>query len=165
MIPYQHLLDMTRKLHGLYGIHSQNLLAYAPSTEISEESMCVIERFVILICDQTSTCTDINQARKKLFAKTSSVKKIPPIPVSCLPRWGQALTPNPGLVSPSSWGWTKTDGGLYEPHWTTLQAVSTTCYELICCGCKKGCQINCKCRKADLQYTALCKPNVKKDFQ
>ena len=52
-------------------------LAHAPA-EISEQCMHIIERFVILIYDRTSTCTDVNQARKKLFAKTSCVKKISP---------------------------------------------------------------------------------------
>ena len=38
-------------------------LAHAP-TEISEQAIHVIEMFVILIYDRTSTCTDVNQARK-----------------------------------------------------------------------------------------------------
>ena len=52
-------------------------LARAP-TGIPEASMQAIERFVIPIYDRTSTCTDINKARKKLFAKKSSVLQIPP---------------------------------------------------------------------------------------
>ena len=117
--------------------------------------------------DRTCTCTVVNQARKKLFAKSASVKTIPPraaleqhVKRAALQDghvWGQALTPDPVLPSPSSWGWIKTDGGLYEPHWTTLQEASKTCYELICCSCKKGCRTNCKCKKAGLQCTALCK--------
>ena len=142
-------------------------LAHAPA-EISEQCMHIIERFVILIYDRTSTCTDVNQARKKLFAKTSCVKRIPPTRAALEQHvkravfqgghvWGQSLVPDPVLPSPSSWGWIKTDAGLYEPHWTTLQEASKTCYELICCGCKKGCRTNCKCKKAGLQCTALCK--------
>ena len=38
-------------------------LAHAP-TEISKQAMHVIEMFVILIYYRTSTCTDVNQARK-----------------------------------------------------------------------------------------------------
>jgi len=45
--------------------------------------------------------------------------------------WGQSLVPNPVLPSPNNWGWIKTDAGLYEPHWTTLEEASKTCYELI----------------------------------
>ena len=80
-------------------------LAHAP-TEIPEQSMLVIERFVILIYDRTSTCTNVNKARKKLFAKTSSVKRIPPSHAALEQHvkraafqgghvWGKALTPHP----------------------------------------------------------------------
>jgi len=142
-------------------------LAHAP-TEVTEQTMQVIERFVILLYDRTSTSTEVNQARKRLFAKTSSVQRIPPTRAALEQHvkraafqgghvWGQALSPDPVLPSPSAWGWTKTDGGLYEPHWTTLPEASKTCYELICCGCKKGCRTNCKCKRAGLQCTALCK--------
>ena len=70
-------------------------LACAP-TEIPEHSMQAIERFVILMYDRTSTCTDVNKARKKLFAKRSSVQGIPPTRAAleqlvkraaCLPGW------------------------------------------------------------------------------
>ena len=141
-------------------------LACAP-TEIPEHSMQAIERFVILMYDQTSTCTDVNKARKKLFAKRSSVQRIPPTRAALEQHvkravfqgghvWGQTLVPQPVLPSPSSWGWIKTDDGLYEPHWTTLPEASKTCYELISCGCRKGCRSRCKCKKASLKCTALC---------
>ena len=141
-------------------------LAFAP-TEIPEHSMQAIERFVILMYDQTSTCTDVNKARKKLFAKRSSVQRIPPTRAALEQHvkravfqgghvWGQILVPQPVLPSPSSWGWIQTDDGLYEPHWTTLPEASKTCYKLISCGCKKGCRSRCKCKKASLKCTALC---------
>ena len=44
---------------------------------IPEHSMQAIERFVILMYDRTSTCTDVNKARKKLFVKRSSVQRTP----------------------------------------------------------------------------------------
>ena len=68
--------------------------------------MHVIERFVILLYDRTSKCKDVNKARKKLFAKKSSVQNIPPtyaaleqhVKRSALQGghvWGQALVPEP----------------------------------------------------------------------
>ncbi|KAG0719155.1 hypothetical protein GWK47_051077 [Chionoecetes opilio] len=51
-------------------------LANAP-TSIQEDTMHVIERFVILLYDRTSKCKDVNKARKKLFAKKSSVQEHP----------------------------------------------------------------------------------------
>jgi len=52
-------------------------LSWAPS-EIAEDVLHSIERFVILIYDRTNMCTDINEARRKLFARKSNVKQIPP---------------------------------------------------------------------------------------
>ena len=43
-------------------------LADSPA-RVTEEAMKAIERFVILLYDKTSTYTDVNKARKKLFAK------------------------------------------------------------------------------------------------
>ena len=44
-------------------------MATAPD-KIQDECLRVVERFVILLYDKTSTITDVNKARKKLFAKT-----------------------------------------------------------------------------------------------
>ena len=142
-------------------------LALAP-TEISEQAMHIIGKFVILMYDRTSTCTSINKARKELFARTSSVKRILPTYAALelhVKRavfqgghvWGQALIPHPVIISPSNWGWIKTDGGLYEPHWTMLEEASKTCYELLSCGCKKRCHTHFKCKTARLKCIALCK--------
>jgi len=38
-------------------------------TDISQSCMSTIARFVILICDHTSTCNDINTARNKLLQR------------------------------------------------------------------------------------------------
>ena len=122
-------------------------LAHVP-TEVTEPIMKVFERFIVLLYDRTSTCTDVDRARKKMFAKTLSVQRIPPTRAALEQHikraafqgghiWGQALIPLPDLPSPHSWGWLRTDDGLYEPLWTTLEEASKSYYELICCGCKK----------------------------
>ena len=47
---------------------------------ITESYMSIIARFVILMYDRTSTCSDINTARKKLFAnKVRRLESIRPI--------------------------------------------------------------------------------------
>ena len=43
-------------------------LSFMPHS-IPEETMKIIERFVILMYDKTSRCTDIDKARRKMFAK------------------------------------------------------------------------------------------------
>ena len=65
-----------------------------------------------------------------MFAKTTNVKQIAPTKVALeqhLKRatyqghmWGQSLLEAPAMPLPTSWGWTKTEDGLYEPNWTTL---------------------------------------------
>ncbi len=141
-------------------------LSCAPS-EVPEDVMHIIERFVILLYDRTSQCTDIDKARKKMFTKKPNVKQIPPTKAALEQHvrratyqgghvWGQSLLPAPVLPSPTIWGWIKTDDGLYEPNWTTLPEASKACCELVACKCKKGCVKRCKCKKAALQCTALC---------
>lgn len=51
-------------------------LSCAPS-DIPEDAMLVIERFVIILYDRTIICTDIDKARQRLFAKRANVKAIP----------------------------------------------------------------------------------------
>ncbi|CAG2210265.1 unnamed protein product [Mytilus edulis] len=63
---------------------------------------------------------------------------------------------NPGMPSPDLFGWQKLDG-TWVPFWSVLAEASMSCQELIHCGCKKGCRGACKCLKAALKCTALCK--------
>ena len=46
--------------------------------------------------------------------------------------------------------------GMYEPHWTRLPEAAHTCNELVSGKCKKCCVKSCKCKKAALEFTALC---------
>ena len=141
-------------------------LASAPS-EISEDTLATLERYVVLLYDRTCTCSEVNLARKKLFAKKSrSIEAIPPTQAALVQHvkratyqgghcWGQSLVPHCTLPSPCDWGWVDNDGQ-FDPLWTTLPEAAKSCYELICCGCEKGCSGRCKCKKAALKCTALC---------
>uniref|UniRef100_UPI00358F0BB1 uncharacterized protein n=1 Tax=Myxine glutinosa TaxID=7769 RepID=UPI00358F0BB1 len=141
-------------------------LASAPS-EISEDTLATLERYVVLLYDRTCTCSEVNLARNKLFAKKSrSIEAIPPTQAALVQHvkratyqgghcWGQSLVPHCYLPSPCDWGWVDNDGQ-FDPLWTTLPEAAKSCYELICCGCEKGCSGRCKCKKAALKCTALC---------
>jgi len=105
-------------------------LSSAPS-DIPEEILHTTERFVILLYGRTSTCTDIDNACKKLFARKNNVELIPPTKAALEEHVkraayqgghvrGQMLLPAPELPPAISWGWTKSDEGLYELHWTRL---------------------------------------------
>jgi len=120
----------------------------APS-DIPEEVLHKTERHVILLYARTSTCTDTDKARKKLFARKNNVELIPPTKAALEEHvkraayqgghvWGQLLLPAP------------------EPHWTRLPQAAQTCRELLSCKCKKGCVKRCKCKKAAPDCTALC---------
>ena len=71
---------------------------------INEDAMQTIERFIILLYDRTSTSTDIDKARRKLFGKKSNVQLIPSTRAALEQHvrravyqgghvWGQALVP------------------------------------------------------------------------
>ena len=137
-------------------------------TSIPEASFRIIERFVILLYDKKCSATDINKARRKLFAKKNSVERIPPTQAALQQHikravfqgghiWGQSTNPRPVLPSPTEWGWRKIPSeSSYQPLWTTLPEAAKSCQELIYCGCKKGCKNHCKCKKANLPCTGLC---------
>ena len=71
--------------------------------------------------------------------------------------WIRATHIDKKLSKPSDSGWTKDIHG-WTPLWTTLPQAAKSCYELIHCGCTKGCVGCCKCVKAGLKCrpTALC---------
>ena len=93
---------------------------------IPKETMKIIERFVILKYDKTSRCTDIDKARRKMFAKRLKAEQIPPT-FDALEQhlrraiyqggyvWVQALLLQPVLPSPTGWGWSNNDNGAYVP--------------------------------------------------
>ncbi|KAG0720473.1 hypothetical protein GWK47_048455 [Chionoecetes opilio] len=135
-------------------------------SDVSEESMSLLERFVVLMYDRTSGPMEVNDARKQLFAhKSRALENIPPTQAALQQHikraslqgncWNQTLVLNPELPIPSDWGWTKEASG-WQPLWTTLPEASKSCHELIHCGCNKGCTGCCKCPKAALKCTALC---------
>lgn len=141
-------------------------LAATPN-EISDAQMEVLERFVILQYSRTTSQTNINHVRQELFAKGNrALENIPPTHAAFVQHtrravyqaghvWGNSLVAKPVLPSPSEWGWTRSIKG-WTPLWTVLAQVQEMCYELIRCGCKKGCRGRCKCVKANLVCTALC---------
>ena len=136
--------------------------------DMSEATMALLEPFVVLLYDHTSDIMNVNDARKQRSTqKSRSLENLPPsqetlkqhikracfgltagtkhyFPIQCFP------------PSAADWGWKLSATG-WQPLWTILPEASLSCYELIHCGCKKGCTTRqCKCVKAALQCTALC---------
>ena len=135
---------------------------------IPDDYMPLIERFVVLLYSRTCTALTVNEARQELFSKKSrAIENIPPTQAallqhkkpqaSCLSGRtcvGSALIAKPQIPSPHEWGWRR-EGSESRPVWTVLPQAQESCYELIHCGCKKGCNGQCKYRKANLKCTAL----------
>ena len=71
--------------------------------------------------------------------------------------WSQMMIKTLELTSPGDWGWKRSTNEEWEVEWTSLPEAAQVCRELIRCGCKKECRGHCKCLKAELQCTALCK--------
>ena len=142
-------------------------LSTEPRTDTISSFLSVIERFVVLLYDRTSTKDSVNTARKHLFAKKGrQIENLPPTQSALIEHikraalqggyyWVTALQTQPNLPSPSAWGWTRVnDQKPWEPLWTSIAAVSQCCPELVSCQCKKGCK-RCKCVQAALTCTAL----------
>lgn len=121
---------------------------------------------------QVHATTD--EACEDLFTRHSrSLDNIPPTSNALLQHtkrtvyqggycWVQALVVSPCLPSPADFGWTRCeDEGdqKWQPLWSTIMPASKACQELLKCGCniEKGCRGRCKCVKANLPCTALCK--------
>ena len=136
---------------------------------IADDSMDVIERFVVLLYDQTSSLTKVNDARQGLFSKKSrNLDKIPPIRAVLVQHTkravfqggyvsGQALLKQAVLPSPSDYGWIRDEGLEWLPYWTSLPQVKDTCSELIKYSCKSAYRGHCKCSEANLACMGLCK--------
>ncbi|KAL8577258.1 hypothetical protein ACOMHN_022446 [Nucella lapillus] len=55
------------------------------------------------------------------------------------------------------WGWHKDGTNTWQPLWTTLSDASLACAILLQCGCLKACTGRCKCNRAGVRCTVLCK--------
>jgi len=140
-------------------------IANAPS-ELSDDCVRNIERFVVLLYDKRSELKSVDEARQQLFCKRSrSLDRIPPTSAALKQHtlrasyqgghvWSQVHLALPELSSPAEWGWER--NGQWKPVWTTLPQAQQSCYKLIHCSCRKACRGLCKCSKANLQCTALC---------
>ena len=91
----------------------------ASPKEITDDCMAVLERFVVLLYDRTSSLVKVNEVRQELFSKRSrNLDSIPPTRASLEQHvkravfqggyvWGQTLLRQPVFPSPSDWGQNK----------------------------------------------------------
>ena len=131
--------------------------------------MPTLEPFVVLMYDCASPETAV--ASNIMFAQRGrDLDKIPQTRdalvlhtkraiMQASHSWSHSGEPYIDLPSTKDWGWTQqdTDNERWTPIWTTLPPATQSCLELLKCGCTKGCSRNCRCKKAELPCTSLCK--------
>lgn len=136
---------------------------------VNDGDLQVLEKFVILMYDRSSSAESVDDARLELFAqKQRSYEAIPPTSAALLQHtrraayqagcvWGQATQCQLVTEDPSEWGWKKV-GSEWQIFWTTKDPIFKSCQQLVKCGCtgKAGCTGRCKCYNACLPCTALC---------
>jgi hypothetical protein len=143
-----------------------------PSPDDILEIMPILERFVVLIYDKTNESPTVNEARKDLFTrKNRTMDCIPPSAAALIQHvrrvayqaghvWAQSIDKLPELPSPANWGWRRDEQiPTWIPVWSSLPTAADSCKELIKCGCSpdKGCRGRCKCVRAEMPCTPLCK--------
>lgn len=58
-------------------------------------------------------------------------------------------------LDPTNWGW-KLENGRLRPVTSLKETVPPTLLHIITCNCKKGCEVNCECRRCGLPCTNMC---------
>ena len=124
-------------------------------TEIAEEWMSTLERFVVLLYDRTSSSSSVNEARKQLLtrkARNFGARFITRTCPYCIPgwshlgAWGQALVPNPPVPIPSPQYW----GGISDNTVRNHKVIPIAA--VINNGFRGGCGF----QKVSLRCTAMC---------
>ncbi|KAG1654719.1 hypothetical protein GQR58_024872 [Nymphon striatum] len=130
----------------------------------------LLERFVVVLYDKTSSLDSVDEARKELFCqKGRSIENIPPTQDALFQHvkraayqggiWTTSEMIKQHRPLPDGWGWTKDpDSQSWRPVWTILPIASKACSELVKCVCKstKGCGRKCACKQSNWRCTELC---------
>jgi hypothetical protein len=128
-----------------------------------------IERFVVLMYSKGCGVARVNEARHRLFTNGSrSLENLPPTQAALFQHvkrallqasfyWDKATSVQQEIPDLSEWGWHEDGTSTWQPLWTTLTDASVACAILLHCACLKACQGRCKCKRAGVKCTALCK--------
>ena len=129
-----------------------------------------LERFHIVMYSKSCSAATVNQARQQLFSHgLRSLEAIPPSQAALFEHlkrsiiqacfiWRQAATCHQVVPNFSAWGWELDERSQqWVSFWTTLADASKAYALLLHCGCKKACRGHCKCSKAGVRCTSLCK--------
>jgi hypothetical protein len=131
-----------------------------------------LEQFVVNMYSRGSQVhgLNVNEARLRLFSSGQrSLENIPPTQAALLEHvkrallqasffWKQATSAYQAIPDFSEWGWKLDDAGkTWLPFWSPLADAGIACSLLLQCGCTKSCRGNCKCSRAGVHCSVLCK--------
>ena len=138
--------------------------------DINTIHMECLEKLTVMMYSKNCSTTSVNEARQSLFTHNlKSLENIPPTQAALFQHvkrtilvsayiWHLAFKKMLHIPDPGLHGWQWNDRLLiWVPYWTNLEDASKACSMLFHCGCKKSCTGNCKCSKAGLRLTPLCK--------
>ena len=173
-LSYTHIRVATRHQHFMARERSQSgrlgKCTMMPQKHDSEHFQ-VLERLTVVLYDKSSPSNSINETRRSLFChENRTMEKLPPTQDALLQHvkrvvfqagiWTSSTRANQDIPSPQDFGWTK-DSGSWLPVWMTISDVSKACQKLVKCSCKGNCS-TCKCGKANIDCSPLCKCNCAK---
>ena len=140
--------------------------------ELAEDSLHMqhIEELTVMMYTKNCSSVTVNEARRLMFTHgLRSLENIPPTKAALYQHvkrtifvsafiWHRALDKRFCLPDPAEYGWEWNERlKTWVPHWTDLGDSSTACALMLHCTCAKACKGNCKCFKAGLRCTPLCK--------
>ena len=136
---------------------------------IESINMQRIEGFVVLMYSKGCGAAVVNEATLRLFtSRTKSLESIPPTqaPLFQLVKrailqssfyWHQSLSTQQEIPDFSGWGWQMDNRSTLQPLWNTIDDAPVACTTMLHCGCNMVCTGRCKCNRAGVRCTALCK--------
>ena len=102
---------------------------------IEDDGMKILEKFVVLMYDRSSTADGVDEVRQDLFAKKQRpYEAIPPTRAALIQHtkhaayqagfvWAQAILRQPEAENPADWGWEKI-GKEWKVIWTTNSPIA-----------------------------------------
>src|SRR6218665_2851257 len=135
---------------------------------VNSYDLDVLEKFTVMLYDQSSSESNVDSARRTLFTQTNRPSdKIPPTRAALFQHvllaayhalyiCGQALVPHARLPHPNECGWKEGENGTLHVHWTDNNPIGDVCLALKKCGCKNERSGRCTCKRTRLPCTSLC---------
>ena len=126
-----------------------------------------LERFVCILY-RSDIYTKVNELRWFLFSnRAAEGENLPPTSGSLdlhilrahyiAMIWRKACESHPRLPAPTEFGWKlDADSSHFSPVFCLLKPAPESILHLIKCGCKRGCEGRCSCRKNNIPCTEAC---------